>query len=220
MAGAVGTRWWEAAFGAAAVAAGAALVAVAVPLAGSSLAEVPGNPILQRLHSGNPGPVALRRLIRSREASLAWRETGRAAKELGLARMMLAESVPEAERVEQYALAERALLRGLALAPKDPYGWMRLAVVRMALGRPPPEVAPALGLALASGPNEDALLRPTAKAALYAWDALDPEGRRAASGRVLAAWRADPVGTAADARALGRAELLARLALPSGPDGR
>ncbi len=212
--------WREAAFGALAIAAGAGLVAAAVPLAGASLAEAPGNRILQRLHGGSPGAAALRQLIRSREASLAWRETGRAAKELGLARMMLAESLPRAERAGQYARAERALLRGLALAPLDPYGWMRLAAARMALGRPAMEVAPALALAIAAGPREDALLGPTARAAFYAWDSLEPDGRRLAAERVRMAWRADPVATAAAAVELERAGLLARLALPPGPDGR
>lgn len=205
--------------GALSVAVGLAVLAAAVPLAGSGLAEVPGNSVLRQLHGGNPGPTALRGLIRSREASLAWRETGRAAKELGLAYMMLAESAPEAERARQYALAERALLRGLASAPVDPYAWTRLALVRMALSRPPEEVARALGPALASGPNEEALLRPTARAALYGWEALGDEGWRGAGGRVRAAWRADPVGTASDAAALGRAELLADIVLPSAADG-
>ena len=206
--------------GALAIAAGLALVAAAVPLAGSGLAEVPGNAVLRHLHGGNPGPTALRRLIRSREASLTWRETGRAAKELGLARMMLAESAPEPERAAEYALAERALLRGLALAPVDPYAWTRLALVRMALARPPEEVARALGPALASGPNEQALLRPTARAALYGWEALGDQGRHGAGERIRAAWRADPAGTASGAAALGRTELLADIVLPSAADGR
>ena len=208
------------AFGALSVAAGLALVAAAVPLAGSGLAEVPGNPVLQRLQDGDPGQPALRRLIRSREASLAWRETGRAAKELGLARMMLAESVPQAARARERALAEGALLRGLALAPVDSYAWMWLARVRMERLRPAGEVAPALGQALASGPNERALLRPTARAALYSWDALGDDVRRRAGRRIRAAWRADPVGTASDAAALGRSGLLAEIALASGPGGR
>ena len=206
--------------GALSIAAGLALVIAAIPLGASGLAEVPGNPVLKRLHDGNPRPEALRGLIRSRKASLAWRETGRAAKELGLAHMMLAESGPGTERDQEYVLAEQALLRGLALAPVDPYAWTRLALVRMAQRRPPEEVASALGLALASGPNEDALLRPTVRAALHSWEALDAGRRREASRRIRAAWRADPVRTASDAAAMGQAELLAQIALPSGPDNR
>jgi len=213
-------RFREILAGALSIAAGLALVAVAVPLAGSGLAEVPGNSVLRHLYEGNPGPTALRRLIRSREASLDWRETGRTAKELGLARMMLAESAPKMERVRQYALAERALLRGLALAPADPYAWTRLALVRMALARAPEEVAGALVPALASGPNEETLLRPTARAALYGWEALGGEDRRGARALVGSAWRADPVGTAADAAALGRAELLADIVLASAAHSR
>lgn len=206
--------------GALSIVVGLAVVAAAGSLAGSGLAEVPGNSILRHLHGGNPGPTALRRLIRSREASLAWRETGRTAKELGLARMVLAESAPAAERARQYALAERTLLRGLALAPVDPYAWTRLALVRIALARPPEEVAHTLGPALASGPNEEALFRATARMALYGWEALGDEGRRRAGGRVRAAWRTDPVGTASDAAALGRTELLADIVLTSAADGR
>lgn len=201
-------------FAALSIAAGLALAAAAVPIAGASLAELAGNPVLQRLHGGNAGPAALRQLIRSREASLAWRETGRAAKELGLAHLMLAEAVPEGGRAQGYALAERALLRGLALAPMDPYAWTRLLVVRMSQARPPREIAPALAMALASGPNERRLFGPTAKAALYGWEVLDASDRRAAGERVRAAWRADPLGTASAAVALGRTELLAELVLP------
>ena len=206
--------------GALGVTVGLALIAAALPLACSGLAEVPGNSVLKQPHAVSPGTAALRRLIGSREASLAWRESGRAAKELGLARMMLAESLAGAARDREYALAERALLRGLALAPVDPYAWTRLALVRMAQGHPPGEVAPALGQALASGPNESALLRPTARAALYGWEALGDEVRPLAVRRVRAAWRADPIGTASDAAALGQAGLLAEVVLVSGPDGR
>lgn len=196
---------------------GAALLALAVPIAGAGLAEVPGNAIAKRLSDETPGVEALRILIRSREARLRWHETGRAAAELGLARMLLAESGGAGvDRATQLVLAEAALARGLGLAPMNPYGWMRLVRVGMASERPGAAIAPALGLAIHTGPREPRLRWLVVEAGLYAWSALGPGDRNVIAGRVRDAWGSDPSRTAALAAGVGRTELLGRLVLHRG----
>ena len=200
-----------------AAAAGGALLCLAVPIAGAGLAETPGTAVLKRLYREAPGAPALRRLIRSREASLRWREKGRTATDLALARMMLARGLAGAERDAQLALAEEALVRGLGLAPMTPHGWMRLVRVWMTQRRPADEVAPALGLAVHTGPREERMVALVAEAGLYAWSGLDPSDRDLVAARVRRAWRADALGTAAAAARVGRTALLARLVLRPGP---
>lgn len=200
---------------------GAALLALAVPIAGGGLAGAPGNAILKRLSGETPGAPALRRLIRSREASLDWRETGRTAAELALARMMLAErGGAGVHGARETALAEAALVKGLGLAPMNPYGWVRLARVRTAQRRPAAEVAPVLGLAIHTGPREARLRRHVVEAGLYAWSALDRTGRGAVAARVREAWAADAQRTSALAAGVGRTGLLARIVLHPGDGER
>lgn len=209
------------AIAAATAVAGAGLLVLAVPMVGAGLAETPGNAILRGLYHEAPGAPNLRRLIRSREASLRWRAKGRTATDLALARMMLGEGRAGAERAEPLVLAEEALVRGLGLAPMNPYGWMRLAWIRMAQRRPAGEVAPALGLAVHTGPREERMNPLVAEAGLYAWSALDAGDRDRVADRVRQAWRTDALGAAAAAARVGRTALLARLVLraPGSPDG-
>lgn len=201
----------EIVIGAAAAVAGAGLLCLAAPIVAASLLETPGNPVLKRLHREAAGVPALRRLIRSREASLDWREKGRTWTDLALARMVLGERGAVAERDVQFALAEDALIEGLALAPMNPYGWMRLVRVRMAGGRPAGEIAPALSLALNSGPREDRMLMLMVEAGLHAWRGLDGHDRALVAGKVRQAWSLDALQTAAVATRVGQAPLLARL---------
>ena len=205
--------------GAVAAAAGAGLLSLALPIVAAGLAEVPGNAILHRLHRDAVGVPALQRLIRSREASIGWREKGRTATDLALARMVLGEQGAAAERDGQLALAEEALTKGLALAPMNPYGWMRLVLIRMEDGRPAAEVAPLLRLAVNSGPREDRLLLPMVEAGLHVWSHLGRGDRNLVADRVRRAWRNDALRTAAVAARAGQTELLARLVgLPVGGD--
>ena len=207
--------------GAVVATAGAGLLSLALPIAAAGLAEAPGNAILQRLHRDAPGVPALQRLIRSREASIGWREKGRTATDLALARMVLGERGAAAERPRQLALAEEALAKGLGLAPMNPYGWIRLVLIRMENGRPVAEIAPLLSLALNSGPREDRLLMPMVEAGLHVWKHLDHGDRNLLADRVRRAWRNDALRTAAAAARAGRTDLLARLAgLPVGGDER
>lgn len=206
----------EIAIGAVAAAAGAGMLALAVPIAGAGLAELPGNAVLKRLHHETPGAPALRRLIRSREVSMVWRETARTATDLALARMMLGERGARAAPFgSPLALAEAELVKGLGLAPMNPYGWMRLVRVRTGLRLADGEIAPSLGLAIHTGPREARLEPLVVQAGLQFWGALDRGDRDRVADRVRRAWRTDALRTSALAAGVGRTSLLARLVLPS-----
>lgn len=210
-------RTTEIALAVATAALGAGLLAMAVPIAGASLAETRGSTILKRIHLESPDAPDLRRLIRSRESSLRWRAKGRTATDLALARMLLAEATGDAERAALLARAEDALSAGLGLAPMNPYGWIRLARLGMESRREAAEVAPALGLAIHTGPREDRLRVHVLEAGLWAWGALDARDRELVAVRARQAWDADPLGTAAAAARVGRTERLAGLLdLPAG----
>lgn len=203
----------EIAMGTAVAATGAVLLWLAIPIGAAGLAELTGNATLKSLSREAPGAAALRRLIRSREASMAWREKGRTATDLALARMLLGERGSGAERGEQFALAEEALAKGLGLAPMDPYGWMRMAWIGMAARRSAGEVAPALSLAINCGPHENRMIMLAVETGLYAWGGLAPSDRDLVADRVRQAWRSDALRTAEIAARAGRTDLLARLVL-------
>ena len=204
-------RLREIAAAAVALVAGAGLLWLAAPMAGASLAEVPGNATLARLHRDTAGAEALRGLVRSREASLGWREEGDAWTDLALARILLGQQDAAPKRSAHLRLAEEALARGLGLAPMNPHAWMRLVLVRMMNERPAAEIAPPLGLALATGPREDRMDALMVEAGLRCWSELDAQDRDAIAGKVREAWRRDAPGTAALATRIGQAPLLARL---------
>ena len=204
-------RGWRLAIAAATGAAGAGLLYFAVPIAAAALAEIPGNEVLARLHAETADAPALRRIVRSREAAVGWRGTGRTWAELGLALIMLDGEGRGSKRNAPLALAEEALTRSLGLAPMNPYAWMRLVLVRMTNGRPAAEIAPPLGLALATGPREDRMDTLMVEAGLLCWNELDDHDRDRIAERVRREWWRDPLRTATLAERAERMSLLARL---------
>ena len=199
--------------GVAAIATGAALLILALPIAVAGFAEIPGNVILKELLRYEPVPPrALEDLIQSREASLRWREKGRTYTDLALAHMMLGEhEAPAAEPDEALAHARDALTRGLAAAPANPYAWMRLVLLRRALEHPTPEIASALSLALNTGAREGRLLFPGVEAGLHVWSEIDVADRSLVAEMVKRAWAHEPLRVARIAREAGQLPLLARL---------
>ena len=204
-------RAFDLSVAAAAALAGAGLVWVAGPCLVASLIEAPSKRALTRLHDAAVDVAALRRVVESREASLRWHERGRTWTDLALARLLTTGHGGAEEREAGLMRAEQALVRGLALSPMHPYGWMRIVEVRMARGRPAAEIAPAFGLALDTGPREDRMLPILVQAGLHVWGGLDRGHRDQVADKVRLAWRKDPVGTAAIAQRAGQVSLLARL---------
>ena len=199
----------------AAIGLGAAIAAAAVPVAVSDLLAMPGDSILKRLQDERAvGEHDLRRFIRSREAAAQWRSTARAYTDIALGRLILGGPPGRRTPRPESGDVEALLTKGLGLAPMNPYGWMRLAQVRMAREAAGPDIAPPLRLALRSGPHEDrrhAMLLLMVEAGLGAWNELNGPERRLIEAKANAAWERDARGAAAAAVRAGRAELLARL---------
>ena len=203
-----------------AMAAGAGLLCLSAPIAVAAFAGIPGNPVVKRLHAETADDPALLRLIRSREASLTWREGSRAWAELALARIMLGGDGPGPARTAQFSLAEDALAKALALAPMNAHAWTRLVLVRVADRRPAAEIARPLSLALATGPREDRMDRLLLEAGLLCWRELDDHDRDRIAGRARREWKRDPSGTASVAARAGQLPLFARLVgLEGAPNG-
>ena len=196
----------------AAIATGAALLLLALPIAVASLTEIPGNAVLKKLLRYEPVPIqALKDLIQSREASLQWRKRGRTYTDLALARMVAGEQEASAARDETFRHARDELTEGLAAAPTNPYAWMRLVLLRRTLESPTPEIASALSLALNTGARQGRLLFPGVETGLHAWSELDDADRSLVAEMVRRAWARDPLRVARIARDAGQLPLLARL---------
>ena len=143
------------------------LATAAAPRVASSLASLPAESALAREQRGRPPSAAERRgAIRSLEAGVSLRETGRLRTDLALLRLLLLDR-QAAIRIERDLPGIRdELRRGLALAPANPYAWTRLAAVDAALGTDMPRARSALGLAFRTGPHEPALAAPRVRLAL------------------------------------------------------
>lgn len=200
--------------GLAAMSAGAAIFAVAVPIAVADLAALPGDPVLERLREeATVDGSELERFARSREVALRWRETASGYAELALGRLIL-EKFPNGGRRADPMRTESLTAHGLGLAPMDPYGWMRLAQARLDRGAPAPEIAAPLQLALRSGPHEDrrhAMLLLMVEVGLLVWDRLDDDERALIGEKARWAWLRDVRRTAAAAERTGRTDVLADL---------
>ena len=201
--------------GIAAIGAGAMLIYASLPVAVAGIIEAAGKPALRQLHGERalPEPV-LRDLVRSRQAAADWRAAGRAYMDIALLRLMLGETGRAAARSQQLELSEAALARGLGRAPMDPYGWMRLVQVRTMRGRPAADVAPAVRLALFSGPHEDrrdAMLFLMLSAGLRVWDDLNDRERHLIAGKAREAWRRNALAAAAAATRAGETARLAHV---------
>ena len=188
------------------------MVLAAVPTAVSDLAKTPGDSVLRRLQDEETVTEAdLESLVRSREASARWRQTASAHTDLAMGRLILGE-LRDADRRQRQV--EDSLREGLVLAPMDPYGWMRLAQVRLNRSAPAAEIAAPLRLSLRSGPHEDrrhAMLLLRVEAGLLVWEELDGPERALIGEKALAAWTRDVSGAAAAATRAGRADVMAHL---------
>ncbi len=200
------------AVGAAAIATGAVLLFLALPIAVAGFIEIPGNALLKKMLRYEPlSTKALDDLIQSREASLRWRKKGRTYTDLALACMMLGEQEAPTARDEAFAHASDTLTTGLAAAPANPYAWMRLVLLQKTLRRPTSDIASTLSLALNTGARQGRLLFPGVEAGLQVWSELDVADRSLVTEMVRRAWTRDPLRVAAIAREIGQLPLLARL---------
>ncbi len=198
-----------------AVAAGAALILAAVPVAVSDWLERPGNPVLSQLQNEEiVNEQDLHRLVQSREAATRWRQTASQHADIAVGRLILDE-FPGPGRPDGHLMeVETSLTRSLNLAPMNPYGWMRLVQARSAGGADPSEIAPPLRLALRSGPHEDrrhAMLLLVVETGLSVWEQLHDDERGLIADKARHSWSRDARGTARAAARAGRADLLASI---------
>lgn len=200
------------AWGGPALLAGALLLALALPIAGASLIRLPAGPVLEDIRAGKAvSAPALRRARAILRRALAWREQPRGYFDLALLHLATAQSAGDDRRNRHLRAAERALLRGLALAPVKPAAWSRLALVRYRLARPSSDVVAALRLAIATGPDETALAPARAELILRLWPrAARRIDRAALRDQLRLAWRVDSRFTRVAARASGRPDVLRR----------
>jgi len=103
-----------------------------------------------------PSPAGIAAAIRGLEGALAVVPSARREQRLATLLIAQADALPPgaSERATLLAAAETRLSAGLAVAPYDGFGWLRLADVRSQLGRAPGEVVAAAILSLEMAPNE------------------------------------------------------------------
>lgn len=135
---------------------------------------------------------ALVRAERALRVAVAVHETGRDWVRLGGVRLALAEAAgfDTARGQALAARADAALVRGLALAPAQPYGWTHLLQARLRRDGITDESGPLLAMAIRTGPSEPALVLPRVDIGLLVWRRLDAAARDALAGQIrLAAHR-------------------------------
>jgi hypothetical protein len=191
---------------------GAALLALALPIAAASLAWLPARPTVAEIRQGSlPSTVRLRHSIASERMALRWREDGHGRFRLALAHLALAGRTGVAGANRHLRAAEREFVRGLSLAPAHAQAWTRLALVRYRLSRPAPTVVEALDLSIRTGPTERGLAPARAELILRLWPlAARRIGRSALDRQLRLAWRVDSAFTTSAAQASGRVGVLRR----------
>ncbi len=203
---------------ASALLAGIGLSALALPAAVAGFMMLPGERDFAAVRErARLGEEALARAAASRERALRWSEGGRLWTDLALARLIEAERKSVLRADKDLATVREALVRGLALAPLNSYGWSRLAYLDYAVGGVGPGPAGILPLAILSGPAERGLYLLRAELGLRLWPEVAEADRPLLLRQLELAWQRDPFRTLDAARAAERVELLRR-ALAGAPD--
>ena len=195
--------------------AAAVLIALAVPRLLASLSVLPSAPTLNRLQSLEPVEERhLERLVRNQRRALIWQAGGRTWTDLGLAQLLLAERLGDADPRSQqsFAAAQRALIEGLSVAPANPFAWSRLAYAEAVLSGWSERAISALRMAFITGPYEPRLLWPRLRLALAAWPYIQPADHEMVLHQLRQAWAADPEALTALVIQQDRVEV-ARMAL-------
>jgi hypothetical protein len=199
--------------------AAALLIALAVPRLLAALTVLPSAPTLNRLQSLEPVQERhLEQLVRNQRRALIWQAGGRTWTDLGLAQLLLAERLADADPQSQqrFAAARQALIEGLSVAPANPFGWSRLAYAEAVLSGWSERAISALRMAFITGPYEPRLLWPRLRLALAAWPYVEAPDQEMVLHQVRQAWAADPEALTALVAELDQAEL-ARTALAGSP---
>ena len=186
-----GGQWGRYATALVAVVGGAVLLTLAVPRAIAAFAMLPGDPVLEAIQRGEETRESdVESLASSREAALAWIESGRMWTDLGLAQVRLVKTAglwnEEGGRLLEQSAS--SLRRGLALAPANPFAWARLGYVELIRGGPSTAAAEALKMSMLTGAYEPHLMFSRLNLCLTAWRQFDEEGRRLVAEQIRFAW--------------------------------
>ncbi|VUX45213.1 hypothetical protein DF3PA_100061 [Candidatus Defluviicoccus seviourii] len=146
----------------------------------ASLAGFAGAPVLAKLRQAIPVSAhEAKDLLSAKQDEMKWLESGEAAIDSGLARLLIAESLPAdaKERDRLVAAAASDLKQGLAAAPLSGRGWARLAYSLAALEGWSPAAMTALRFSIAAAPFEPSLTLFRLRMGLEAWPHLDARDR-------------------------------------------
>ena len=197
----------------------ALLIALAVPRLLAALTVLPSAPSLVRLQSLEPVKTGdLERLVRNQRRALIWLAGGRTWTDLGLAQLLIAERLGDADPRSQhlFAAARQALAEGLAVAPANPFAWSRLAYAEAVLSGWSEGATNALRMAFITGPYEPRLLWPRLRLALAAWPHVEPGDQEMILHQLRQAWADKPEALADLVKEQDRVDL-ARTALAGSP---
>lgn len=199
--------------------AAALLIALAVPRLLAAVTVLPSSPTLNRLQSLEPVETSdLHRLVRNQRRALVWQAAGRTWTDLGLAQLLLAERLGDADPRSQqrFSLARQALFEGLSVAPANPFAWSRLAYAEAVISGWSERASKALRMAFIAGPYEPRLLWPRLRLALAAWPHVEASDQEMILQQLRQAWAADPEALIALVAQQGQVDL-ARTALSGSP---
>lgn len=146
----------------------------------ASLTGLAGAPVLAKLRQAIPVSAhEAKDLLSAKQDEMKWLESGEAAIDSGLARLLIAESLPAdaKERDRLVAAAASDLKQGLAAAPLSGRGWARLAYSLAALEGWSPSAMTALRFSIAAAPFEPSLTLFRLRMGLEAWPHLDARDR-------------------------------------------
>jgi len=168
---------------------GLCLIALAWPLAWSSMAAISGDSIDRSI--ARRAPINGREIDTyyhsRREAVKRWPTPSHLA-DLSLALGLKASQVspPDVAMLEQSLMTTLSVLRD---RPGDAGAWVRAAAASVALNNPPEQAVSYLGMAFLTGVHSPRLRSAAAGVGLFVWDHLEAEDKRQVKRAMATAWR-------------------------------
>lgn len=186
------------------------LLTISVPRFVSSVLKIDGNQILTKKQLRHEIPMdSYDSMISSFENGLFLIDDGGTYINLGLAKMLkseVAENTP-IESKNLIASAKSDLEKGLAIAPLNPYGWIRLAHTIMLLEGPSRLVVNALKASIQAAYYEPQIMHSRLEYCFLNWDYFSEEDREIVYQQLLNAWKLSPDKTFALASSTKRVEV-------------
>lgn len=192
---------------------GAVLIVVSFPRLLSSINLLPGRPILSAIEQGKKVSAGeLDTLVTAQQTASNWTRSGRVSTDFALAQLLRSEAAGFNSTNGKVLLrdAHRALRQGLAVAPANPFAWLRLAYVEIADRGPSVNAANALQMSISSGEAEPFLLVARLELCFRVWDRFDANWRKRIENQVRRVPVRDLGKLAVVARRTGAEKLILR----------